>query len=723
MSIKKIVFGLAAIVLLFGLSGSASAQTADIAALLQQIALLQSQIAALSGTPAAGACTFTKNLTIGSQGDDVKCLQNYLIAGDYSIPAGATGYFGPQTQSAVIAWQKANAVSPASGVFGPLSRAAYNDMTAVVTPPDSGPGTGALCPAGMVTSVPSAANNWAACVAPPPVQGNCPAGMVTSVPSAANNWAACVTAPPVQGNCPAGMVTSVPSAANNWAACVAGGTTPPVTGTEGSITTKLAAQPVPNADIRTTDNVPVYGIEVTAIGSDMTVDRVDLQVSVTPTGGSASNPGSFINKIAFYDGSTLLKEMAVSSSNFTKDSSDRYHAIISGLGFKVLNGAKKDLTVKFSVNSLNTTDANRAVVVSGYAGNSNNIRATDTVGLQSYTDMSGTANQRSHTFKPAGSSTLTVTIDSTGTPKANNTRLSSSGISKMTMLAFNARATDGDAKLTKMYVQINATATPGLPDTLYLTDESGTVLGTSDSSSVTNGNQSGFTGLSIPIAKDTTKKFFIKADQPSTATGQAASTTIPVNGVQWEKPDGSTASTTPSSALASNDQYLWGAVPKYSLYGTPTVSKSVDSGSTLSTTTLNFELKVKVEADGGALIKPVYTSATVRDFTIGFASTSRTTYTADSNLILGVPGSATSSLTMTDISPTDATVGDGGSYIMTFVGTMINRTAAGVLTPADGRPSPYFMVLATASSTVGGGAITGQTWGIEGIKTPSGSLD
>ncbi len=94
--------------------------------------------AALTGQPTTGgttggttvgtatACSFTKDLTVGSKGTDVTCLQNALIAGGYSIPAGATGYFGAQTKAAVSAWQTAAGVSPTAGYFGAKSRAAFN---------------------------------------------------------------------------------------------------------------------------------------------------------------------------------------------------------------------------------------------------------------------------------------------------------------------------------------------------------------------------------------------------------------------------------------------------------------------------------------------------------------------------------------------------------------------------------------------------------------------
>src|SRR3989338_3261057 len=99
---------------------------------------------ATSGTaPAtAGACAFTRDLTMGSKGDDVTCLQNYLIGtGHFTFSGGATGYFCSVTQSAVSAWQSANAVSPAVVYFGSISRAKYSSVavTGTVTGPVTTP--------------------------------------------------------------------------------------------------------------------------------------------------------------------------------------------------------------------------------------------------------------------------------------------------------------------------------------------------------------------------------------------------------------------------------------------------------------------------------------------------------------------------------------------------------------------------------------------------------
>ncbi|GAA3123286.1 hypothetical protein GCM10010521_07890 [Streptomyces rameus] len=46
------------------------------------------------------------NVQFGKTGDDVKALQRALIAAGFSVPDGATGFFGTQTRSAYAAWQR-----------------------------------------------------------------------------------------------------------------------------------------------------------------------------------------------------------------------------------------------------------------------------------------------------------------------------------------------------------------------------------------------------------------------------------------------------------------------------------------------------------------------------------------------------------------------------------------------------------------------------------------
>ena len=52
---------------------------AQINALLAQITSLQAQLGSAGGSTSV-ACTFSRNLTVGVSGDDVKCLQQFLNA-------------------------------------------------------------------------------------------------------------------------------------------------------------------------------------------------------------------------------------------------------------------------------------------------------------------------------------------------------------------------------------------------------------------------------------------------------------------------------------------------------------------------------------------------------------------------------------------------------------------------------------------------------------------
>jgi len=112
---KKLIIlsGLTALVLFSALSldgSSVNAQTQNIQPTVQYV--------------------FSNDLTLGSRGADVEQLQSWLMNSGYSIPsvasgAAARGYFGTQTQAALIAYQRSMGL-PAYGFFGPMTRQYFN---------------------------------------------------------------------------------------------------------------------------------------------------------------------------------------------------------------------------------------------------------------------------------------------------------------------------------------------------------------------------------------------------------------------------------------------------------------------------------------------------------------------------------------------------------------------------------------------------------------------
>jgi len=65
--------------------------------------------------------TFTRNLTLGTQGSDVAALQQFLVTNGFLKVSTSTNYFGSLTKTALSAWQASVGIYPSSGFLGPLS--------------------------------------------------------------------------------------------------------------------------------------------------------------------------------------------------------------------------------------------------------------------------------------------------------------------------------------------------------------------------------------------------------------------------------------------------------------------------------------------------------------------------------------------------------------------------------------------------------------------------
>ncbi len=104
----------------------------QLAALLAQLQTLQAQLALMTGGTAGGSTgSFTRDLTIGSQGEDVRALQVLLNAHGFAVAESGPGskgnettLFGGLTKAALAKWQASVGISPAAGYFGPKTRAA-----------------------------------------------------------------------------------------------------------------------------------------------------------------------------------------------------------------------------------------------------------------------------------------------------------------------------------------------------------------------------------------------------------------------------------------------------------------------------------------------------------------------------------------------------------------------------------------------------------------------
>ena len=146
MNIRKTIITAAVALTTVAMIAPMSAGALTAAELQAQINALMAQLQALqgqsSGSPAVCAgIVFSRNLTVGSTGSDVKCLQALLntsattqvsLTGAGS-PGNETTYFGSRTLAAVRVYQAQQGWTPANQV-GPLTRAKLNAWLAGTRP-------------------------------------------------------------------------------------------------------------------------------------------------------------------------------------------------------------------------------------------------------------------------------------------------------------------------------------------------------------------------------------------------------------------------------------------------------------------------------------------------------------------------------------------------------------------------------------------------------------
>lgn len=102
-------------------------QATSIQNLLDQILVLQNQIDRLQKSTGTGF-SLTRDLSIGSQGDDVRRLQDFLIKDGVYPEARITGYFGNLTKNGVIRFQEKYGIFPQIGYVGVKTRAKIKEL-------------------------------------------------------------------------------------------------------------------------------------------------------------------------------------------------------------------------------------------------------------------------------------------------------------------------------------------------------------------------------------------------------------------------------------------------------------------------------------------------------------------------------------------------------------------------------------------------------------------
>lgn len=141
----KLSAAFVAAAMLFSIAFAPVASAATTEELEAQIKELLAKIAALQGQASSSSSmsAFTRDLTVGSTGDDVKQLQMFLNSNGYTVAASGPGsagmestYFGMLTKAALAKYQAAKGIAPAVGYFGPITRAKVNSEITVADDDD-----------------------------------------------------------------------------------------------------------------------------------------------------------------------------------------------------------------------------------------------------------------------------------------------------------------------------------------------------------------------------------------------------------------------------------------------------------------------------------------------------------------------------------------------------------------------------------------------------------
>ncbi len=137
--------------------GADAATIANVQASLNGTAPTMPTTPSTGGSMACNASVWTRDLTVGSTGADVMALQKFLnmsaatqvAATGAGAPGMETSTFGPATRAAVIKFQTANAITPAAGYVGPVTRTTIAAKCSGTTPTTPGNPTTPTTPTGL----------------------------------------------------------------------------------------------------------------------------------------------------------------------------------------------------------------------------------------------------------------------------------------------------------------------------------------------------------------------------------------------------------------------------------------------------------------------------------------------------------------------------------------------------------------------------------------------
>jgi len=395
------------------------------------------------------------------------------------------------------------------------------------------------------------------------------------------------------------------------------GTTPttPLSGTtEGTLTVTADATPPSAQTIYAgQEKVAIAGLKVKALGSDIRVDRLDINFT--------ARPWLNVSTITIADAGTDIIAYDVTSANTIEvTAGSSYLVRLTGLNIVIPDGVTKVLTVKVNpklVAGTGTTDSGALT----YQILANAVRGTDGVAIVQYAPSTALTARTFTVSSSAGALALSV---NSGNPAARAVIGSATAATEnVELLRIDLKATINDVIVSK----IVGTLTDGTSvlQTLKLYDGDTLLAATSTSGSAS----STFDALNIRVAKDTTKTLSIKGDVKiltEALMNKAVSIAVPATVDGITAADAGTFGTVPASGstVTGKTVYAYTAAPSLSLVSAEIATTREGRTDGSNTISAIGKIKFNVTALGGNIYVDTPTAgavATSTNATAGVATT------------------------------------------------------------------------------------------------------
>jgi len=445
-------------------------------------------------------------------------------------------------------------------------------------------------------------------------------------------------------------------------------TTTTVAATEGSVVLSYDALPIDNLAVNRGEAKDVMGIKVKAIGSDMTVTRLFLDIN-TRIWLSADS-------VSLLDGSTVLATLPLSASTVNEiTAGSAYQLQFTGLNFVVPEGTTKVLTVKVSRPLL--TSANTSVSVAATSA----LRAIDSMGLtDTYTIGARTWNM-ANAAVAVGTLTASLNVNSPADQSISGLSTVAGTLTPVKLMDIDLKAKNGPINIYDISGVATSTTAAGVDkdeddDMASLELRDGAIV-LSSVTMPTNGVFD-FSSLNIDIAADTTKTLSIWAQVNHIDTGYVAkgdAIYAVVNNVDGTSGTNFTdVSITPT--VTSKTMHLYQYAPKFALLSVSALPVD-ETGSATSTQTggdYSIAFSVTAPLDSDIYVDAASTIAQVA-FDAATIGTSKTSDSYGGTLVTGVSVSGVTSKGA--VATTYDKIAAGATRTFTVTGHIPHGTAPG----------------------------------------------